>query len=262
MLFDFLFFREQLCLIACPYGRFQSVMLDRRSMIVGYDTVRGEPRGKVQKDTTSDAPRGDCVDCNLCVAVCPTGIDIRNGLQMECINCTQCIDACNGVMKKLGRQEGLIRYSSQDGLNGVNSRKLRPRMLLYPALLTVALAAFLYVLSTKSTFDASAVRGPGNPYTKINVRQLQNSFKLRLVNRTSEDQQYTVTITKPSEASLEVLMPESLTMTPGQNRLIPMSILFPADVTATTGRAAAVITVTDNHGHRRDVECQLLGPKQ
>lgn len=262
MLFDFLFFREQLCLIACPYGRFQSVMLDRRSMIVGYDTVRGEPRGKVQKQATTEAPRGDCVDCNLCVAVCPTGIDIRNGLQMECINCTQCIDACNGVMKKLGRPEGLIRYSSQDGLNGVSARKLRPRMLLYPTLLVGALSAFFLVLSTKSTFDASAVRGPGNPYTKIDVRQLQNTFKLRLVNRSSEDQQYTVTISQPAGATLEVLIPEALTMTPGQNRLIPISIIFPANVTATTGRVDAIITVRDSHGNQREVECQLLGPKQ
>ncbi len=262
MLFDFLFFREQLCLIACPYGRFQSVMLDRRSLIVGYDTVRGEPRGKVQKQAAVDQPRGDCVDCNLCVAVCPTGIDIRNGLQMECINCTQCIDACNGVMQKLGRPLGLIRYSSQDGLSGKKSSKLRPRMLLYPALLIVALSAFTYVLLTKSTFDVSTVRGAGNPYTKIDVRQLQNSFKLRLVNRSAEDQQYQVSILQPAGAALEVLSPEALQMTPGQNRLIPMSIQFPASVTAATGRATAIIEVSDGQGNRREVECQLLGPKQ
>ena len=111
MLYDFLFFREQLCVIACPYGRFQSVMLDEQSMIVAYDPVRGEPRKKGKHE--AGEPVGDCVDCNRCVVVCPTGIDIRNGLQMECINCTQCIDACNSVMKKIGRPADLIRFSSQ-----------------------------------------------------------------------------------------------------------------------------------------------------
>ena len=116
MLFDFMFFREQLCLIACPYGRFQSVMLDQQSMIVAYDHVRGEPRKKGKHKETDNV--GDCVDCNQCVVVCPTGIDIRNGLQMECINCTQCIDACDEVMDRVGSPQGLIRYSSQDSIAG------------------------------------------------------------------------------------------------------------------------------------------------
>ncbi|WP_233148191.1 cytochrome c oxidase accessory protein CcoG [Rhodopirellula sp. MGV] len=103
MLFDFMFFREQLCLIACPYGRFQSVMLDEQSMVVAYDHIRGEPRKKGKH--APDEKVGDCVDCNQCVVVCPTGIDIRKGLQMECINCTQCIDACDSVMEKVARQQ-------------------------------------------------------------------------------------------------------------------------------------------------------------
>ena len=114
MMFDFLFFREQMCLIACPYGRFQSVMLDRDSLIVAYDRQRGEPRKK-GKHVEGDGA-GSCVDCNRCVDVCPTGIDIRNGLQMECINCTQCIDACDDVMERVGQPKGLIRYSSQNAM--------------------------------------------------------------------------------------------------------------------------------------------------
>ncbi len=123
MLFDFLFFREQLCLIACPYGRFQSVMLDRQSLIVAYDENRGEPRKKGRHGEGEQA--GDCVDCNQCVVVCPTGIDIRNGLQLECVNCTQCIDACNNVMDRVGSPRGLIRYSSQDALAGKPPKLLR-----------------------------------------------------------------------------------------------------------------------------------------
>src|SRR5690606_33651444 len=139
ILFDFGFFREQMCIVACPYGRLQSVMLDRDSLIVSYDRARGEPRGKrvaprpakargkddpaeggggrlglaVLQPGAAPAEVGDCVDCRMCVTACPTGIDIRDGLQMECISCTQCIDACDAVMTKLGRETGLIRYSSQ-----------------------------------------------------------------------------------------------------------------------------------------------------
>ncbi len=130
MMFDFLFFREQLCLIACPYGRFQSVMLDRQSLIVAYDGNRGEPRKKGKHTAGDDA--GDCVDCNQCVVVCPTGIDIRDGLQMECINCTQCIDACDTVMDRVGKPKGLIRYSSQDALAGKPPKLFRVRTFALP----------------------------------------------------------------------------------------------------------------------------------
>ena len=125
MLFDFGFFREQLCIVACPYGRMQSVMLDKDSLIIGYDRLRGEPRGKMRKKPKGDVhletvepERGDCIDCHMCVTTCPTGIDIRDGLQLECVNCTQCIDACDSIMHKIGKPRGLIRYSSQRMLEG------------------------------------------------------------------------------------------------------------------------------------------------
>ena len=128
---DFTWFREQTCLVACPYGRWQSVLLDQSSLIVAYDVNRGEPRGK-PKDNAAVARGGDCVDCNACVLTCPTGIDIRDGLQMECIHCTQCADACDAMMVKVGRPTGLIRYTSQDALAGQVRRLLRPRTVLYP----------------------------------------------------------------------------------------------------------------------------------
>lgn len=264
MLFDFMFFREQLCLIACPYGRFQSVMLDRKSLVVGYDVNRGEPRGRLQKQKQAEAlAKGDCIDCKLCVAVCPTGIDIRDGLQMECINCTQCIDACDSVMDKIGKPKGLIRYSSQDGLTGVPSSKIRPRMLLYPTLLAVVGSAFLFVLSTKSSFDASMLRGAGNPYTSIGIGKLQNSLKLRLVNRSGKPQTYQLAITQPESAMLEVMEPEKLVMKPGQSNLIPLSVSFPASLTAGQGgRTVATLTVTDSENRTKELDCQLLGPKQ
>src|SRR5690606_29192612 len=128
--FNFAWFREQLCLIICPYGRLQSVLIDDHSLVIGYDEQRGEPRAKAG---TPDA--GACVDCNRCVQVCPTGIDIRQGLQIECIGCAACIDACDTVMDKLHRPRGLVRYDSQAGLTGAKTRWLRPRTLVYAVLM-------------------------------------------------------------------------------------------------------------------------------
>ncbi|MFZ4574779.1 MAG: cytochrome c oxidase accessory protein CcoG, partial [Phycisphaerales bacterium] len=145
MLFDFGYFREQLCIVACPYGRFQSVLLDVNSLIVGYDARRGEPRGRASKVSVSlpvldSAPKnGDCVDCGLCVSTCPTGIDIRNGLQLECVHCAQCIDACNAVMAKLDRRPGLIRYGTQAEFSGGKRRFFRPRLVWYGTILAVLL---------------------------------------------------------------------------------------------------------------------------
>jgi len=134
---DFAWFREQTCIVACPYGRLQSVLLDRQSLIVGYDAKRGEPRGKKR----SLPVVGDCVDCNACVSTCPTGVDIRQGWQMECINCAQCVDACDAIMTKLSRPVGLIRYTTPDELDGKPRKVWRARTILYPVLLAIAIVA-------------------------------------------------------------------------------------------------------------------------
>jgi uracil phosphoribosyltransferase len=141
--FNFAWFREQLCIVICPYGRLQSALIDSHSLVVGYDAQRGEPRGKPGTPGT-----GDCVSCNRCVHVCPTGIDIRQGLQMECIGCTACIDACDAVMTKLKRPAGLIRYDSQAAFAGNITRWLRPRTFLYGALLAAGASVALWAIST------------------------------------------------------------------------------------------------------------------
>ena len=266
MMFDFLFFREQLCLIACPYGRFQSVMLDRFSLIVGYDVKRGEPRGKLRKSLPvvdrSLVSAGDCVDCKQCVVVCPTGIDIRDGLQMECINCTQCIDACDAVMEKIGKPKGLIRYSSQDSLTGRSSRAIRPRTILYAVLLAVVGSAFLFKLVTQSPFDAVVMRGSGNPYTSIGVGRVYNSLKLRLVNRSGASQRYQIVISSPQDVVIDVMQPEKLSLAPGDNRLLVLTAEFPASLTKLNGSTTATMSITDDAGRTRNLEFQLLGPKQ
>ena len=160
MLFDFSYFREQTCIVACPYGRFQSVMLDRDSLIVSYDRSRGEPRGRRVKDAGPE-PKGDCIDCGLCTDTCPTGIDIRDGLQMECVACTQCIDACDGVMDRIGKPRGLIRFSSQARMEGEPGRLVRPRVILYPLVLLALMSVFGVVLASKQPADVTLLRGMG-----------------------------------------------------------------------------------------------------
>ncbi len=262
MMFHFLFFREQLCLIACPYGRFQSVMLDRRSLIVAYDYNRGEPRKKGRRDLpiSSGETAGDCIDCHRCVAVCPTGIDIRDGLQLECVNCTQCIDACDDVMDRVGRPRGLIRYDSQDGIDGKPGSIFRARTIIYPLLLLIVGGLFLATLGTKYAFDARLIRAPGNPFTRIDGAQVRNTLRLRLVNRSSEAQAYQITAIEPADVALQVIEPDKLNLEVGQSTMIPLVVDFHPRLTARQGHVDALLNVTDSTGNSRQLSYRLLGP--
>lgn len=183
--FDFGWFREQLCIVICPYGRMQSALIDENTLVIGYDSRRGEPRGK------AGTSRGDCVDCARCVNVCPTGIDIRQGLQMECIGCTACIDACDDVMARLGKPRGLIRYDSQSGFAGRATRWLRPRTWLYLALLCMGAVAAGWGLSTLKPASLGLTRMTGAPYI-VDAASVRNQFLIRIVNKRNEPARFTV----------------------------------------------------------------------
>jgi cytochrome c oxidase accessory protein FixG len=187
---NFAWFREQFCVVMCPYGRLQSVLLDDDSLVVGYDVKRGEPRGKKGKT------EGDCVDCNRCVVVCPTAIDIRDGLQLDCLACTACIDACDDVMDKLGRPRGLIRYDSPNGLAGRPRRIVRPRVALYTVMLVVGGAVAFFATRTRTDFEVLASRLPGAPYT-VDAGTLRNAFDLHVVNKRGERAAFDVTVVAP-----------------------------------------------------------------
>ena len=184
--FNFAWFREQLCIVICPYGRIQSALIDDHSLVVGYDAKRGEPRGKAG---TPDA--GACVACNRCVQVCPTGIDIRHGLQMECIGCTACIDACEDVMTRLGRPRGLIRYDSQAGFQGAKTRWIRPRTILYFGLLLLGAAVATKALTTVKPASASVTRMTGAPYV-VDETSVRNQFLVRIVNKRNVPARFSV----------------------------------------------------------------------
>ena len=185
---NFAWFREQFCVVMCPYGRMQSVLLDDDSLVVGYDMKRGEPRGK--KNTPG---AGDCVDCKRCVVVCPTGIDIRNGLQLDCIACTACIDACDDVMDRLKRPRGLIRYDSPNGLEGKRRRIVRPRILLYTGLGIAGLLATFIAARMRTDFEANLLRLSGAPYTIVDG-EIRNSFDLHIVNKRSTSETFDIQV--------------------------------------------------------------------
>ena len=178
--FNFAWFREQLCIVICPYGRIQSALIDDHSLVIAYDSKRGEPRGKVGTEGA-----GDCVACNRCVAVCPTGIDIRQGLQLECVGCTACIDACDEVMTRVGRPRGLIRYDSQNRFAGKATRWVRPRTILYGVLLLVGASVAAWALTTVHPASMGVTHIPGAPYI-VDATSIRNQFLVRIVNKRSQ----------------------------------------------------------------------------
>jgi cytochrome c oxidase accessory protein FixG len=184
----FSWFREQFCVIMCPYGRLQSALSDDHTVHIGYDKKRGEPRGK-----PGTGGVGDCINCTRCVQVCPTGIDIRNGLQLECIGCAACVDACDAIMARLGRKPGLIRYDSLVALTGGKTRFLRPRILFYIALLCVGLAAFAFAASRIEPMRANVLRMQGSPYYVSNG-VLRNQFLVRLLNKRNEPRTFKLSL--------------------------------------------------------------------
>jgi cytochrome c oxidase accessory protein FixG len=184
-------FREQACTFICPYGRFQSTMLDENTVVVAYDHKRGEKRGPLHREQApaqrQAAGLGDCVNCTQCVAVCPTGIDIRNGTQMECVNCTACIDACDAVMDKVGLPRGLIRYASLNSIERGERFRFTPRMAGYAVVLTVLTTLLAVLVFTRSVVEATLLRAPGSLYQTTSAGNVENLYTLKLINKSSRE---------------------------------------------------------------------------
>lgn len=241
LLFDFGWFREQFCIIMCPYGRFQSVLMDQDSLAVVYDEKRGEPRRG-----TDPNKQGDCVACYRCVAVCPTGIDIRRGLQMECIACTACIDACDEVMVKVNKPKGLIRYASLNSLAGEPFRLLKPRSIIYCLILLVIAGGFVYAVSQRSPLDVQFIRAVDSPYTVQTMddgsKVVTNHFVLRLKNHQFEGQ--TVSISVPREGIRVIAPTLPLTLEAGKAGSAHVFFNFGGLSPSEKGRRPVTIEVT------------------
>ena len=183
--FVYAWFREQVCTVVCPYGRLQGVLLDKNSIIVAYDYVRGEQRGKFKKK--EERLIGDCIDCHQCVNVCPTGIDIRNGTQMECVNCTACIDACNHMMDAVGLPRDLIRYASESGIKEKKQVRFTGKMKVYTAVMCILIGVLAYLLASRSDVGVNLMRTPGQLYQENEPEQISNLYNYKLLNKTYLD---------------------------------------------------------------------------
>ena len=257
LLFQFGWFREQFCTVLCPYARFQSVLMDDQSLLVGYDPIRGEPRGKVER-AGSERKHGDCVDCGLCVRVCPTGIDIRNGTQLECIHCAQCVDACDSIMAKVGRPLGLIRYDTEAALKGGVRRIRRPRVMIYGSMLVVYAIVFVYLLGTRDLSEAQLLRAKGSmPFQPLADGRISNQLQLHLSNKSDTDLHYSV---ESGTQGVELIAPMNpFTVAAGTLNTLPVFLNFDRKFGE---HGEAVVIVRAAGGFERRLKVPLMAPDE
>ena len=261
MLFDLGWFREQFCIIACPYGRFQSVLLDARSQVVSYDIKRGEPRKGL---AAPGATIGDCVNCYRCVQVCPTGIDIRRGVQLECVACTACMDACDDVMSRLHKPKGLIRYDTL--IPGKAPKALRFRPMMYLFIVMVCATSLFLILQNRRALEADVVRAAEAPYQQITAPdgslQLVNHFKFDLKNQSFDDQTLAIVVPEALQArGVQIVVSNfNASLTAGSSERSDVFVKFPKAL-LNYGHALIQLTVTSNRpGSNLPVEVKLVGP--
>jgi cytochrome c oxidase accessory protein FixG len=268
-LFDFGWFREQFCIIMCPYGRFQSVLMDDDSLTVSYDPVRGEPRrGSVKAGGTE----GDCINCYKCVAVCPTGIDIRNGLQLECIGCTACIDACDEVMEKIEKPKGLIRYATGHALKGIRTRRLRPRVAIYVVLLIAVVSVLAFSVREREEIVVTILRGKDAPFQVIKEEgeeeegeEIINHFKMHVKNQTFDSVSLRMALPEEwDEKDIEIITPsDTINLEGGKDVTIHFFVKFPKDITEKSGTRSIKLDFVDpkNNEIKLEEALDLVGPK-
>lgn len=199
--FVFAKFREQACIAVCPYGRLQGVLLTKASIVIAYDWLRGEPRGHIKKNQVQAEPLGDCIDCKLCVHVCPTGIDIRNGTQLECVNCTACIDACDDVMVKIGKPKGLIRYASFNSIKEGVAKIINARVVGYSMVLVVLIGLLSFALITRSDVETTILKVPGTLYQR-EPGVISNLYNIEFINKTFESITIEMKVESPATATI------------------------------------------------------------
>ena len=266
LIFTFVFylvfvrFREQACILACPYGRMLSALTDSRTVTVTYDWRRGEPRSRLLRSRTGDRGRtaGDCVDCHQCVTVCPTGIDIRDGIQLECVNCTACIDACDAVMTRIGRPRGLIRFTSEHAVRTGAARWVSARAAAYGAVWVVLIGVVAVVQAKRRDVDVLILRQPGTIYTVVAGGDVANFYNVQALNRTSQARHYSIQVTEPAGATITPLGELGVVSPYGLSEGRVLLRLPPA---ALAGASTPVrFSVKTDQGVEQVIESAFLGP--
>ena len=251
--------REAVCMHMCPYARFQSVMFDKDTLTISYDVARGESRGPRKRGVDpASAGLGDCIECHLCVQVCPTGIDIRDGLQMACIGCAACIDACDSVMDKMGYARGLVRYTSEHELQGGKTHLLRPRLIGYAVVLVAMIGALVIALDQRSMVSLDVIKDRGL-FRENSQGQIENIYSLKIINKTQEPQRYRVSLNNAEGFQLQGKT--ELTLAPGEITDVPVSVAMLADrPTSSSQTLVFVVTDTDEPTVRSVAKSRFVAP--
>ena len=251
-------FREQACILACPYGRVMSSLVDRRTITVTYDTGRGEPRGRMTSDAQAAAAQGDCIDCRRCVTVCPTGIDIRNGIQLECVACTACIDACDDVMVRIDRPRGLIRYTSHDAVSKVTHRLLTPRLVAYAGVWLLLMATAGVLLVRRPATDVLILRQAGSLFAQQQNGDVVNLYTVQVFNRSASPREVKIRAASPEGASVRPLAPFAHV---GAHAMQEGQFLLTVPRASLGGLATRVqFEVTEEGSAPRTIESSVIGP--
>ncbi len=254
--------REQVCMYMCPYARFQSVMFDKDTLIVTYDETRGEPRGARKKNLAhGESELGDCVNCQMCVQVCPTGIDIRNGLQYECIGCAACIDACDHIMEQMNYPKGLIRYSTEHAIQGGKTHVLRPRMIGYGIMLSAMIILFLVTVFSRIPLELDIIRDRNALFRENSMGNIENTYTLKIMNKTQEAQEYQVTVSGLDNVTAHI--PDEVKTLPGEllNLLVTLEV-EPEDLKQRNTTIYFTVESTQDPSQTVTEESRFLGPRR
>ncbi|MBQ0715277.1 MAG: cytochrome c oxidase accessory protein CcoG [Paraperlucidibaca sp.] len=259
--------REQVCLHICPYGRFQSVMFDRDTLIISYDNYRGDPRGsRGRHQSSEEVGLGDCIDCKLCVQVCPTGIDIRDGLQFECIQCAACIDACDSVMDQMGYARGLVKYTTENLLENTGDGKyhfLRPSLIIYSLALTVMISALLLALFMRTPLSIEAMRDRGALFTESYDGVIENSYTLKVQNKSQKDYQYRIEVRCDSIPVTMEGGTKYMTLQAGELATVPLTVtLQDTDMKGRSADIEFVVTRIDDESIQDSTESTFMMPRR
>ena len=254
--------REQVCMYMCPYARFQSAMFDRDTLVISYLPERGEPRGSRKRSADPQAlGLGDCIDCTMCVQVCPTGIDIRDGLQYQCIACSACIDACDDVMDKMGYDKGLIKYTTQNAIDGKPSHILRPRIVVYALILLTIFSLFVYSFSQRTSLGLDVIRDRNYLYRETSEGLIENVYILKILNMDNAAHEYELGVRGVPGLQLRV---DSATIRVEAGDVMELPVRLQADEANLEARSSAItfeLMATDTPGLSVEEEARFLGPQ-
>ena len=254
--------REQVCMYMCPYARFQSAMFDRDTLIISYLPERGEPRGSRKRSADPQTlGLGDCIDCTMCVQVCPTGIDIRDGLQYQCIACSACIDACDDVMDKMGYDKGLIKYTTQNAIEGKPSHILRPRIVIYALILLTIFSLFVYSFSQRTSLGLDVIRDRNRLYRETSEGLIENVYILKILNMDDAAHEYELSVRGIEGLKMRVDT-DTIRVESGEVAELPVSLRADeADLEARSSSVTFELMATDDPALAVEEEARFLGPR-